>query len=748
MERSMLLVVVILSLAFAQDNFQSAFMIYNDSSVVGTMLGTINYDFTRKFLRNDYTFDGGKTINEFFNFSTPPLRNLKCDATCDTETYGLPMPIYIKPNTASNVGAITLNGVSCQGWTMPAGVVQRAWFDTNGKICRAVFTGGKTIDFLNHMGPETADLTKFNANGWNCPQPTCNKPMDIILVFDESGSIFEADFAREVDFGKQLANGYTFGPNAVAMGLVQFSTGSKVSIPLTNDKSQFLNAIARLVQNGGGTCLGCGLEAAINESRSIRARNSVTKVFIFLTDGANSLQLNKLAPAADEAHRIAIVFAIGVQSATAGKPLPEQINQIASTIPGVNTSFPNIPSFAALQGLLANLISLTCLDIAGTPCGASCRGFCACKGTCICPSSCNDTNYCTSDSCNPNINGAGCTWTDVSTTICNDNNFCTTETCNPSLGCIRGNVTCNDPDACTLASCNPASGCQFRDRNCNDNNPCTEDTCDGGIGCVRTPVECDRCTFPQNVTCPPIPCFFSECLPQFGNCSKVPFDCDDGNECTIDSCDVNRNECIHVTKPCDDNNACTYDNCDPTRLGGCVFKNFTEDYCDDFNACTIDSCNITVGCVNTNRTCDDLNPCTVDGCNSAIGCIVAPFDCLSIPRIRKLMGDCYNALCDPVDGCYLQQLPNTIIDRCGICNGDGNSCAYIPLPSNVPIVVGGSLLAVIVIAAIVVAGALGIFGGKKGYDIWLAHRNNMTGAQTSPLYTDNGLSGQSPLYSA
>jgi hypothetical protein len=113
-----------------------------------------------------------------------------------------------------------------------------------------------------------------------------------------------------------------------------------------------------------------------------------------------------------------------------------------------------------------------------------------------------------------------------------------------------------------------------------------------------------------------------------------------------------------------------------------------------------------------------------------------------------MMGDCYNALCNPIKGCYLSQLNNTVIDECGICNGDGKSCSVIPLPKDAPLVVGGSLLAVIVIAAIVVAAALGALGGKKGYDIWLSNRNNMTGAQTSPIYQDNGLSGQSPLYTA
>lgn len=92
-------------------------------------------------------------------------------------------------------------------------------------------------------------------------------------------------------------------------------------------------------------------------------------------------------------------------------------------------------------------------------------------------------------------------------------------------------------------------------------------------------------------------------------------------------------------------------------------------------------------------------------------------------------------------------LPMSTIDSCGVCNGH-NECVIVPIPSNVPYVIGGALLAVIIIGSIIVFAALVGFGGKKGYDIWLAHRNNMSGASTNPLYNDNGMSGSNPMYSS
>jgi len=123
-------------------------------------------------------------------------------------------------------------------------------------------------------------------------------------------------------------------------------------------------------------------------------------------------------------------------------------------------------------------------------------------------------------------------------------------------------------------------------------------------------------------------------------------------------------------------------------------------------------------------------------------------DCLSIPRIKHLIGTCYQALCNTSrNGCYLQPLPGATIDQCGVCNGN-NACAVVQLPSNTAVAVAGGLLGVLIVGGIIVGAALISFAGKKGYDIWLAHRGVMSGASSNPLYNDNGLTGTNPTYSA
>lgn len=51
-----------------------------------------------------------------------------------------------------------------------------------------------------------------------------------------------------------------------------------------------------------------------------------------------------------------------------------------------------------------------------------------------------------------------------------------------------------------------------------------------------------------------------------------------------------------------------------------------------------------------------------------------------------------------------------------------------------------------IVIAIVACLVIASLSGKKGYDVWLRNRNNMTSAQTNVLYTDEGRTGTNPLH--
>ncbi len=102
---------------------------------------------------------------------------------------------------------------------------------------------------------------------------------------------------------------------------------------------------------------------------------------------------------------------------------------------------------------------------------------------------------------------------------------------------------------------------------------------------------------------------------------------------------------------CDDGNQCTIDTCD--SVGGCQYEELTQGECLDGDACTIgDHCEAGA-CVGKPIDCDDKDPCTDDLCDGLGGCAVE-----------------YNmAPCDDGDPC-------TVKDQCeeGQCLGFSVDC--------------------------------------------------------------------------
>ena len=240
----------------------------------------------------------------------------------------------------------------------------------------------------------------------------------------------------------------------------------------------------------------------------------------------------------------------------------------------------------------------------------------------------------------------GCSYT-PGTAPCDDGNACTTgDACNQGK-CLPGKVTsCEDGDACTVDACELASGCTHTqiDGVCTDGNACTTgDSCLVGL-CIGATLACDDAN----------PCTDDSCDAATG-CIHVANQngCSDDNPCTLgDVCAAGK--CIAGSKPsCDDGNACTLDTCD-VKLG-CAHT-ATEAECTDGNACTTgDACKNGVCTPAAALMCDDANPCTTDACDLATGCTHA---------------DANGAACDDGQKC-------SALDLCfgGTCLGVVADCA-------------------------------------------------------------------------
>ncbi len=219
---------------------------------------------------------------------------------------------------------------------------------------------------------------------------------------------------------------------------------------------------------------------------------------------------------------------------------------------------------------------------------------------------CSDSNPCTIDKCDPKLgcvftanDGAGCSDGDVCTTsdqcwdgqcragkplVCDDGNLCTQDECDEKRGCVfvsRDGRPCDDSSACTTHDRCVEKACVGKSVDCDDDNVCTIDFCDPKKGCVNQPNDGAGCD--DGNACSLVDrCTAGECK------GTEPLDCDDGSECTKDSCHSGTGcKFTHLNgKVCDDGNACTAK--DRCWDGACKGSGSVE--CDDDNICTADHC--------------------------------------------------------------------------------------------------------------------------------------------------------------
>ncbi|HWP05651.1 MAG TPA: hypothetical protein VNN72_07910, partial [Polyangiaceae bacterium] len=334
--------------------------------------------------------------------------------------------------------------------------------------------------------------------------------------------------------------------------------------------------------------------------------------------------------------------------------------------------------------------------------GSSCADASLCNGNESCqagvcangsPPVVDDQNPCTADACDPL---AGVTHLPVAVgTSCSDGNACDgAETCDGTGTCTTGTaVTCVATDSCHDAGvCNPTTGaCSNPEKPngascadgtlCNgsetcqagacasgapppvdDGNPCTVDTCDALTGVVHAPLAAGASCSNGNV------CDGAETCDASAACvAGTPLVVDDGNPCTTDACDAT-NGVSHVSRAlgasCDDGDVC---NGVRTCNGTGVCRTATPPVINDNNPCTTDSCDPITGVhhvANTGTSCDDNNVCNgVKLCDAAGVCQ---------PGAAPVINDgnpCTTDSCDPITGPFHVAQTGTSCDDNNKCNG-------------------------------------------------------------------------------
>ena len=321
-------------------------------------------------------------------------------------------------------------------------------------------------------------------------------------------------------------------------------------------------------------------------------------------------------------------------------------------------------------------LSADCLTI-------SCReGQCAYDGASFNGATCDDGALCTTgDVCN----AGECSGVQRD---CDDEDPCTADICLEETGlcdypiavgnsCDDG-LSCTSDDSCDASGAcagEPTDACEcIGDEDCEGLNP--ENRCEGLFACQSD----YTCAFDvaKSVVCPEelsSDCTLGECVPETGECIATvvntgeactatddpcvdagtctesgscdgpEIDCDDGDPCTIDSCDRDAGGCVYTVEQgatCDDGDACTSGDlcladgsclgtavscvdgntctegaCDP-ESGACVYSPI-EGACNDQQPCTVDDICVEGACQGTPKDCDDGNACTDDQCVASTG---------------------------------------------------------------------------------------------------------------------------------
>lgn len=141
---------------------------------------------------------------------------------------------------------------------------------------------------------------------------------------------------------------------------------------------------------------------------------------------------------------------------------------------------------------------------------------------------------------------------------------------------------------------------------CDDGDGCSVDSCvDYGGGMYKCEYLVDGCCSSRYQCQPGMTCLAGAC----SSCA-ADTECDDGNECTQDTCDVGAGECSNTWE---------------TAGGTCCAAELPLTICHDWLHCTADECNAGIcsnppsdvpGCCegDGDPVCDDADACTADQC--------------------------------------------------------------------------------------------------------------------------------------
>jgi len=164
---------------------------------------------------------------------------------------------------------------------------------------------------------------------------------DIAILIDESGSILDSDYTKEIDFCKSLVNSFNVNENEVRFALIWFASNGMMELDWYrgDNKSSVINVLqSKKHNNGYDTRFDPPLKIVQNlvgDRQHPKFRPDAVKIVVLITDGDNSDQgeTRKTTKALRDSG--VVIFAIRVGAASVQPHLVEitggNANQVFAT---------------------------------------------------------------------------------------------------------------------------------------------------------------------------------------------------------------------------------------------------------------------------------------------------------------------------------------------------------------------------------------------------------------------------------
>ena len=687
------------------------------------------------------------TIEELENYQPDPnsgaVKTFKiCGSTCESSKLNkLAEPWFYKSGDSMPTSSDTYKKCTRSTSSSSVHITEMLLPNTNAPTSAAnvakqiKFSDGHylVLDTSSYTGVSFTHAKFLDNQGVQCYTTKCRTYMDLVFVFDESGSIWSDDFKKIKTFARAVVGNLTLGEDATKVSLVLFGSNGASRTWFSLSSTGVDANIASVTQKGGNTYQGQGLQRAINEFNNDPRRQKNPKpacVVIALTDGEdhNVNDMKAKANTLKSASMGCILMEVGAGYWLSTSTI-KTLREVSSKLNGQDAYF-GVENYNDLLKIIDNIITPICNTEYSSigDCEDTCQGFCGCGKSCYCPS-CDTSgdNACISTSCT--VSGKttyGCQVKNK-TSSCIGTDKCYSYGCDSKNGCTKSavdcrseyvKVTCQEPSCssavgcqdprkvdskcpakpCSVAKCSPkaagadiTTGCVYEYvwknyANSTENGGCILYDCGTNDEVVMYDTCCtdqkdkDKCyRYPWNETkkaCnmepiydPPPPCQDVVCDPKTGDYKYVDRQCPQERTCQKNVCDVTVNKCVYVDKTVDEA-------CDTSNKCKDVKCNKDYDRCEYVDIdppgddpCIVYTCDPETGNWSFPLKCDDGLMCTIDECDRDGNCTHRKNECEELDMTEY--GTCFVPSCSEArkHGCYRKVIQNSYFDECGNCIG-------------------------------------------------------------------------------